>query len=659
MNQSDIKALNELKMLSIDMINRAGGGSPGICLAMAPVMYSLFTRILNVYPSNPSFFNRDRVILSSSHIAPLYYAMLHMAGYAVSKEDLMNFRRCGSTTPALPEANNPVGVEMTTGYAGDGVGNAVGIAMGRRYIEELIKEEDNKINLLNFTTYCFISDADMMSGASEEAFSLASGQHLSHLVFLYDANHMTSEGDTSCVLDSEMEKKFLAKGFYVDTLKDSTNIKEISRAILAAKNANKPALVIFKTIIGKDSFNEGKNIVHSGTLTMDDTNSLRRKYNIFLPPFEVSKDSIIHIEKSMNERTGKLYSKWQTYYARVKSINSANLNFILSALETGQSVIPFACENYKINDGYRESLIETNYKIMNLIAPKSNLFLGGSAGLSKVCQTLIGGNDYQTSGSLKGRNIRFGTRERAMAFILNGMSSLGLQVFGSTQLCYADEMKAGIRQSAMMNTSVTYIFTHDSLYYSEDGGIKIPVEEIAMLRSTPNLTVYRPADILEVMGCWESILKSDKPNALLISRNSIPKLPGSNAQEVMKGAYIIRKEVNRLDGILIATGSEVVSALQISFDLYQVGIDLRVVSMPSMELFCGMGEDYKKEILPSNVKTAVIEASCDSAWYQYATSKEYILGIKDFSYGGISIEVLQKMGYDYDSLKLKVESLMR
>lgn len=659
MNQNDIKALNELKMLSIDMINRAGSGNPGICLSMAPVMYSLFTRVLNVHPKDPGFINRDRVILSSSHIVPLYYAMLHMAGYQVTKEDLMNFRRCGSITPALPELNNPLGVEASLGYAGDGVGVSVGLALARRYLETLIKEEDNKVNLLDFTTYCFLSDSDIMSGASEEAFSFASAQHLTNVVFLYDANQMTGEGPTIDVLQEDLEKKFLSKGFYVDTLKDATNIKEIARAIESAKNSKKPAFLIFKTVIGKDSFNEGKNIVHSGVLTMDDANSIRRKYNLFLPPFEISKDSILHIEKSMSDRTTKLYNKWKDHYARLKTINNANVNNILNTLETGKNSISFESDNYKINDGYRESLIETNYKIMNLIGPKSNLFLGGSAGLSLVCQTLIGGSDYQTFKTPNGKNIRFGTRERAMAHILNGMSLMGLNVFSSTQLCYADEMKSGIRMSAFMNLPVTYIFTHDSLYYSEDGALKIPIEELTMLRSTPNLIVYRPADILEVMGCWESIFRLSKPSALIISKNSIPKLPGSSSSSVQMGAYIIKKETNRLDGIIIATGSEVVSALQIAYDLYKNGLDLRVVSMPSVELFLEMGDTYIFETIPKNIKTIVIESSCDMLWHRFATSKEYILGINDFCYGGVPIEVLQKMNYDYDSLKMKVESLMK
>ncbi len=659
MNQNDLKAVSELKMLTIDMINRAGGGYPGIALGMAPVMYTLFTRILNVYPTMDKFMNRDRVILSSSHIAPLYYAMLHMAGFPITKEDLMNYRKINSNVPGLPEMGNPLGVEATTSYAGDGVSNAVGLAMGRRYLATLLKEEDTKLNLLNFTTYCFISDSDMMSGTTLEALSFAASQELSNLIFLYDANKMTGEGPTKTVLEEGMEKNFVAKGFYVDTLKDSTNIKEIARAIEAAKASKKTAIVIFQTTIGKDSFNEGKNIVHSGVLTMDDANSIRRKYNLFLPPFEVSKDSILHIANSMKTRTDHLYKKWQELYARAKNLNTANLNALLNLLETGSTTIDFHSENYKINEGYRESLIESNYKIMNLIAPKNPFFLGGSAGLSLICQTVIGGSDYCNSLTPKGKNIRFGSRERAMAHILNGLSLLGLRPFGSTELVFADEMKSGIRMSAIMNLPVTYIFTHDSLYASEESSARIPIEELSMLRMTPNLTVYRPADITELMGTWDCIFQSAKPSAIVLSKNSIPKLPGSSSSDISKGAYIIKKEVSQLQGIIIATGSEVVSAMQIAFDLGQAGLDIRVVSMPSVELFLSMGNTYEEQILPKNVKTVVIEAGSTWMWNRFASGPDYILGIDDFSSSGLPIDVLQKMNYDYDSLKLKVESLLR
>ena len=657
MNQSDIKALNELKMLSIDMINNAKGGHPGTVLSMAPVMYTLFTRILRVDSKNNNYFNRDRVILSSSGLAPLYYAMCYMAGYPLTKENLMNYRRLNGL-PATPELHNPLFMDATTGNAGDGVGVSTGLALGRRYIESLIKEEDNKINLYDFTTYCFLSDADMMSGASLEAFSFAGSQKLGHLVFLYDNNRIGMEGSLDTVFDENLTKSFEAKGFYVDTLKGDVTIKDIEKAILNARSLNKPALLIFNTVIGKDSFNEGKNILHSGVLSFDDANNLRRKYNLFLPPFEVSKDSLIFIESQMTTHMQKIKEKWNESYARAKNINNENLNNILYLLENGTTDISFASENYKINDAYREPLIETNNKVMNLISPKSNLFLGGSAGLSLYCRTNLNGFQYMNENSPKAKNIRFGVRERAMGYIVNGMALLGLRVFSSTLLSYADEMKSSLRQGAIMSLPVTYIFTHDSLYNSEESSLNIPVEQLDMLRAIPNLYVFRPSDIEEVMGSWETILKIKKPCALLITKNDSPKLPNSSAKKVIGGAYIIKSEKTNLDGIIISSGSELISAMQIAYDLEMKGLDIRVVSMPSLELFKLQDKTYKESVLPPHVKTVVIESSLGLSLKEYATNENYLLNIADYPNNGLPIEVLQQMSFDYDSLKLKVEALL-
>lgn len=657
MNQSDIKALNELKMLSIDMINRAKMGRPGTVLAMAPVMYVLFTRILKIDNKNLSYFNRDRVILSSSGLTPLYDAMCHMAGYPIRKEELMNFGRLNGL-PVTPELHNPLFMEATTGVAGDGVGLSVGLSLGRRYIEALIKEEDNKLNLYDFTTYCFVSDADMQNGTSLEAFSFAGSQKLNHLVFLYDANKMAMEGPLETVFDENLQKSFEAKGFYVDTLKQDVTLKDIEKALEGAKKADKPALLIFNTIIGKDSFNEGKNILHSGVLSFDDTNNLRRKYSLFLPPFEVSKDSLIFIEKQMSERMKKAKEKFSESYARAKNINSANLNNILHMLEAGNTEIAFLSDNYKINAAYREPLIETNNKVMNLISSKSNLFLGGSAGLSLYSRTNLNGFQYMSYKEPKAKNIRFGIRESAMGYITSGMALLGLRSFSSTLLSYADKMKDSLRLSSLMNLPVTYIFTHDSLYNADEGILQIPVEQLDMLQTIPNLFVYRPSDIEEVMGAWEVILRLKRPSALIITKNDSPKLPNSNAKKVAMGAYIIKPEQTRLDGIILSSGSEVISAMQIAYDLASKGLDIRVVSMPSLTLFKLQDKTYQESILPSYVKTVVIEASSALSLKEYAKEEAYLLNISDYPSSGLSIEVLQQMNFDYDSLKLKVEALL-
>lgn len=656
---SDIRAINELKILSLDIINRARSGSPGICLDMAPAMYTLFAKVLQVMPSNDHYLNRDRVVLSSAHLTPLYYAMLHIAGFPIKKEDLMNFKRCNSIVPGIPELHTTYGVEASTAFAGDGVGIAVGMALTRRYLSSLIFHEEEKLRLLTYNIFCFCSDADILNGSTYEAFEFAVSQKLDHLVFLYDYNNMGYDGEQTDLITDNLVRKFQNIGLYADVLKDATNMREIEKALVGAKNVGKPAILIFKNVIGADSFNAGKNILHEGPLSFDDLENIRKKFHSFLAPFEVSKDTLIHTQNQIMERMKKVYSKWNEQYTKARGYMSPIISQVIALLENNQTVIPFDSMNYKINDGYRESLLESNEKIMNLISPKSPLFLGGSAGLALETRAFLNGSGFQNTKNPLNKNIRFGPRERAMTNILNGMALSGLKVFGSTKLCFLGECLNGMRMSALMNLPVTYILTNDSLYDSLEGPARIPVEQLTMLRSIPNLTVYRPADINEIMGSWESILINNKPAALVITKNSIPKLPGSNGKEVSKGAYIIKPEQQKLDGIIIATGSEVVSAMQIAYDLVTTGLDIRVVSMTSVELFNAMGSVYENTLLPKNIKTIVLEAGCGLLWNRFATSEDYIISVNDFAYCGIPIEVLQKMSYDYDSLKLKVESLLR
>ena len=571
----------------------------------------------------------------------------------------MNFKRLGSITPGLPEVYTTPGVDASTSFAGDGVGIAVGMALAKRYLNSLIKNEESKLNILTYDTFCFCSDADFISGSSMEAFTFAVEEGLDHLVFLYDYNQVIADGQYRGLKPDALVKQFSIMGFYAEILRDITNLREMIRILNKACDCGKPALIIFLNKIGIDSFNAGKNILHQGPLSFDDTENIRKKFNSFLAPFEISKDSLIHVQNQIKERTSKKYSKWLDQYNKAKGRMSFNMNLVLDLLENGKTDIAFDSANYKINDGYRETLLETNSKIMNLIANKSFLFLGGSAGMAFSTQTIIGNPDFQSKENPLVRNIMFGVRDRAMANILNGIALSGLRVFGSTKLCYLDELKSGVRMTALMNLPVTYIFTHDSLYDSEDGPARICCEQLNTLRMIPNLTVFRPADINEVMGSWEYILKSRKPSALVLTKNNVPKLPGSNSKEVLKGGYIIKSEDDRLDGIIIATGSEVVSSMQIAYDLRANGLDIRVISMPSLELFLSQGEEYRNLVLPDNVKTVVIEAGNGSCLSSFASGDEYILGINDFAYSGVSIEVLQKMDYDYESLKLKVETLLK
>lgn len=659
MNQDDIRTLNELKILSIDMITHAGSGSPGIALSMAPIVYALFHRHLNIDPNNPNWINRDRLVVSSGSASSLIYAALHMAGYPIKKEDLMNYRRLGSMTPGYPEYNVTPGIDVTTGLDGQGIACAVGMALARRYTKALLESEDDRLRLIDYTVYCLCSDSDFMEGITNEALSFAGTQQLDNLVLLYDANGITEDGPLDNTWKEDLIRKYQSLGFYVDYLKDGSNVRDIDRAISSAKKSGRPALLIFKTILGSGSFNENKNIVHSRPLSQDDVANLRKKWNLFLPAFEISKDSIIYFQKSIRERTEKKYKKWLEIYKKAENNQNPRITELIRCLETKQLYIDFNSDNYKINDNYRESLRETNLKILNIIGGKTNLFLGGSADSSISCQTYLNNTGEQSPKSRLGRNIRFGSRENAMASILNGMALIGLKVYGSTKLVYADYLKASLRQTAFMNLPVTYIFTHDTISIGEDGPVMQPIEQLAMLHTTPNLICYRPGDIMEVMGSWESILKRNLPSALIITKNDTPKLPGTNAKMVTKGAYIIKKEKVKLDGILISSGSELIYALQMAYDFERLGLDVRVVSMPSMELFISEGREYEEMILPKSAKRIVISAENPLIWNRFASNNDTIIGLSEFGFSGHPLEVQQKMGFDYESLKSKVENLLR
>ncbi|MCI8575542.1 MAG: transketolase [Bacilli bacterium] len=659
MNQEDIRTLNELKILSIDMITRAGSGSPGLALSMAPIVYTLFHRHLCIRPNEPNWLNRDRLIVSSQGASSLIYAALHMAGFPIKKEDLMNYRTINSITPGILEYMRTPGVEATTGLHGEGIACATGVALAGKYIKNVFESEDDRLKLIDYTTYCLCDDADFMEGITNEALSFAGVQQLNNLIILYSCTNITEDGPLDTTINEDIVKKYQALGFYVDMLKDGSNIRDIDRAISSAKKSGRPSLLIFKTILGSGSFNENKSITYNRPLTTDDVANLRKKWNLFLPPFEISKDSIIYFQKGINDRSDKKYQKWQEIYKRLEGQQNPRLIEIKNALENKQWNFNFNSDNYKINDNYRESLRETNLKILNIIGGKTPLILGGSADSSLSCQSFLNNTGELNPKNKLGRNIRFGSRENAMASILNGMALVGLKVYGSTKLIYADYLKSSLRLTALMNLPVTYIFTHDTIHIGEDGPVMQPIEQLSMLHTTPNLICYRPGDIMEVMGSWECILKKNLPSALIITKNDSPKLPGSSAKEVSKGAYIIKKEKTKLDGILISSGSELVYALQMAYDFEQIGLDVRVVSMPSMELFLSEGKEYEELILPSTVKRIVISAENPLIWNRFTNSYESIIGINEFGYSGRPFEVEQKMGFDYLSLKAKVESLLR
>ena len=658
MSKTDNEVINSIKILALDMIDKAGSGHPGIVLGAAPIIYALYKDHLNVIPSNPNWINRDRFVLSAGHGSALLYSMLYHAGFDIELEELKHFRELNSLTPGHPEYRITPGVDASTGPLGQGIGIAVGMAMAERYLNAIANIEKKNSKIIDYYTYCLCGDGDLMEGISYEALSFASTQNLNKLILLYDCNNVSLDSETSLTFTEDIEIRFEALDFNVLTVKNGNDYSEISKAIKQAKKSDRPTIIICNTTIGKDSMLEGTNKVHGKPLSKDDLASIKNKLKITNEAFNIDSKYLTYLQSYINNRMGNIYKKWEEEYHEIKEEDNVGLNSLLNLLERNAFVIDFDDTKFKISDEYCEELRESNHKIMNFISPKNPFFLGGSADLSSSCKTNLDKSSIQSEDNPVGKNIYFGVREHAMGAILNGMALSNLKVFGSTFLAFSDYQKPAIRMSALMNLPVTYIFTHDSVYVGPDGPTHEPIEQLTMLRTIPNFITFRPADINEIMGSWEYILKNNCATALVISKEKRSKNKNTNAKFVKYGAYMIRKEKYHLDGIIIATGSEVEVAVDISKELFTMGIDTRVVSMPSMELFLKQNPKYEEQLLPKDVPTFVIEAGSSILWNRFATKPEYIFGVNRFGMSGKTEEVTKYLKMDKNSILEKIANYL-
>lgn len=655
MNQELVHSLNSLRILSVDMISYAKSGHPGICLGAAPILFSLYTNHLRYNPADPKWPNRDRFVMSAGHGSALLYAMLFMAGYDISIDDLVEFRKIDSKTPGHPEYGVTPGVEVTTGPLGQGFANAVGMAIAEKYLSSLIEEEIPKQKLLDYYVYCLCSDGDLMEGVAMEAASLAGYHALSNLIVLYDSNDITLDGKLKNTSNENILQKFIQMGWEVDFVGEGNDTREIDKAIERAKVNRKPTLIEIKTTIGRGSLHEGENVVHGKPLSKEDIQNLRKKYNIDTNTMEITENAVKYVRKMVSTRMGDTYKSWNKYFESIKkNYEGDKFKEVLDFIETGKDNLTFSSSNFKIQNNYSEELRESNSKIMNIVSDRTKFFLGGSADLSTSCHTALYKDVDFNRRYPTGRNIAFGVREHAMGAILNGMALSGLRVFGSTFLTFSDYLKPAIRMTAMMNLPITYIFTHDSVTVGQDGPTHEPIEQLAMLRTIPNLTVFRPADINEVIGCWDYIVNNRKPVAIVLSKEEAHILAGTNGESVKKGAYVVKKETARLDAVLVSTGIDFTTTYLISEELRAKGIDTRLVSMPSVDLFLAQPEEYQEEVIPSNAQVFTIEASSTLPWYRFA-SKNCAIGIDTFGYSGSKEDVLTKVQFDYETIISKIE----
>ncbi|MEG2351078.1 MAG: transketolase [Bacilli bacterium] len=648
----DRKIINAIKALSIAEINKAKSGHVGITLGAAPILYTLYSRHMNIDTSNEKWINRDRFIMSAGHGSALLYATLYMSGFELTINDLKNFRQLGSKTPGHPDVHKTPGVDMSTGLLGQGFASAVGIASAEKYLSE------NFNNLFNYYTYVLCSDGDLMEGISYEASSLAATLKLGKLIVLYDSNDVCLDGKLTETFNENVLKRFDAMGWHTQYVQDGDNPLLIDVAISKAKSIiNKPSIIEIKTIIGKGSLLEGTNKIHGSNLTNNDIKQLKNKLDINESSF--SHISVYKKEMStfIKDRNAHQNKNWEIKYkAYLNTTSSKNSNFLNSFMnkqkyDVKQMVKDLTFEN--------ESLCLNNQKIMEAIAKNCLSFLGGSADVSTSTKTYLTGFENFNNKNYAGRNINFGVRESLMGAFINGLSISGLTPFAATFLSFADHLKPSIRMASLMNLPSVYIFTHDSLTVAEDGPTHQPIEQLAMLRSIPNHYTYRPSDSKELIGCWQNILNSRKPSSLIISKNLCKEKESTNISEVKNGAYIVKKEVKRLCGIIIATGLEVDVALEVSNELMKKGYDLRIVSMPCMDLFEEQSEKYRQDILPIGYKTFVIERLSSFGWEKYVYNNKYLITMDEFGMSGKKDDILKERKLDVDSIIKRVEKLLK
>ncbi|MBQ6476883.1 MAG: transketolase [Bacilli bacterium] len=651
-NINENKIIDNIRCLSIDMIKNAGSGHPGIALGAAPIIYTLYAHHLNIDSNNPDYFNRDRFVMSAGHGSTLLYATLYFAGYDLTLDDLKEFRQINSKTPGHPEYMKTPGVDMTTGPLGQGFATAVGMAIAERYLNA--KTNDIKKDIINHYTYVLCGDGDLMEGVSYEASALAGHLKLNKLIVLYDSNNISLDGETNKCSSEDITMRFMANNWNVITVENGESIEEINKAIEEAKlMTDKPTIIQIKTTIGKYSNLEGSCEVHGSSLTEEDISNIKAKLDIRDIPFTISQNAIDDFRYLINSRCKDLGGKFDN---EIDNLNDSFLNYLIRDNKS----LDFAGIEYNLPESGKEATRKTSGKVLESIVKKYPMILGGAADVFKPTKTYINDVGDFTSSNYSGQNIWYGVREHAMACISNGLALCGLRPYAATFLAFSDYMKPAIRMSSMMNLPVTYIFTHDSISVGEDGPTHEPVEQLLALRSMPNLDVFRPADVNEVLGSYKTILeKKLGPSALILARNDVPILDCTNASEVEKGGYIVKDFITNKNGILISSGEELHLALKVAEVLQTKGIDIRVVSVPNLTRFMNQDSDYIDNILPVEVKKVVIEASSSYSWNRIVYNPKYLITLDTFGKSGKKEDVYKEFGFDIDSLSKKVEELFK
>ena len=642
MQEIDKLSVSAIRAMCIDTVNKAKSGHPGMALGSAPILYTLFTKHMVANPKEPMWFNRDRFVLSAGHASSLLYTMLHVAGYEVSLDDLKSFRQLNSLTPGHPEFKHTKGVDATSGPLGQGIAQAVGMAMAERAVSKQYPE--GKV-LCSHYTYALCGDGCLQEGLSQEAISLAGHHKLNKLILFYDANQVTLDGGLDLSFSENVKLRFKASNWNVLEVADGNDIDAIDEAISKAKKSkNKPTLIIVHTIIGYGSEKQGTSKVHGNPLGEEDGAKAKAFYGYNYPAFTIPQEVYDNFKKSFAKRGEEAYKAYQKELEAYKAKHAGAYKKFEKAL-FGDVSSYFKGEP-KFDPANNDSTRVSSGKALNELYNKVPFLMGGSADVAGSVMTKINGGVNFTLKTPKGRNVNWGIREFEMAAAQNGMLLHGgLKTYVGAFLVFVDYMKAAVRMAALSKLPAIYLLSHDSLAVGEDGPTHQPIEQLAMLRSIPNVNVIRPADARETYAAWKVALESkETPTALILSRQNLPLL-ASKYKEVDKGAYIISKEAKRLDATIIATGSEVSLAIEAQKELLLRGVDVRVVSMPSTYLFDKQDKQYRDEVIGiSKDKVFAVEMLSSFGWYKYA---DHVMGIDTFGTSAPAKDAIK--AYDFTS----------
>lgn len=664
-NKIDMLSIDSIRTLSIDAIEKANSGHPGMPMGAAPMAYTLWTRYMNINPKNPDWFNRDRFVLSAGHGSMLLYSLLHLAGYELSMDDIQQFRQWGSKTPGHPEFGHTAGVDATTGPLGQGIAMAVGMAMAERHLAAAYNKDN--YNIVDHFTYSICGDGDLMEGVSAEAASLAAHLKLGRLVVLYDSNDISLDGDLNKSFSESVADRFKAYGWQYLRVEDGNNLEEIAKALEEAKtDENRPTLIEVKTIIGYGSPNlSGKSDVHGAPLGADELKLTKEAYKwTFEEDFHVPNEVYDHFKQQIVDKGEQTEQAWNELFAKYKN-EYPELGAQLEKAMKGELIEGWEKDIPVYEEGKSLASRASSGEALNGIAKNLPYLIGGSADLAGSNKTMIKGSGDFFPGSFEGRNVWFGVREFAMGAAMNGMALHGgLKVFGGTFFVFSDYLKPAIRLAALMGLPVTYVFTHDSIAVGEDGPTHEPVEQLAGLRAMPNLSVIRPADGNETAAAWKLAVESTKtPTALVLTRQNLPTVKDTdkNAYEgVSKGAYVISPAGKETpDALLIAAGSEVGLAVQAQEALASEGINVSVVSMPSWDRFEQQSKEYKDSVIPKSVKKRLgIEMGSSLGWHRYVGDEGDVIAIDTFGASAPGEKIMEEYGFSVDNVVARLKALL-